>query len=200
MPTTSEIGLPIAPTRSRRKASVRGTATTWTSTRNGASDCQGFRGRGRPRTASMRCSDRRSAPSLGRVCWETAPGERVAGSTHSREMVTSACRWARRCADSGRRHLVGQLTLQECHGILRRHLLNQNPARLDMPVWVGMAETSSMHGAEAAARVARAHVRDATVTLWPDTTHSLPMERPRQIDRALLDFMAAQEPNRSSER
>ncbi|HEY5820729.1 MAG TPA: alpha/beta hydrolase [Propionibacteriaceae bacterium] len=60
-----------------------------------------------------------------------------------------------------------------------------------MPVYAALAENSFMHDAAAAAEVAQTSVRDATVRLWPGTTHSLPMERSAPLDREVLTFMAA---------
>jgi pimeloyl-ACP methyl ester carboxylesterase len=62
---------------------------------------------------------------------------------------------------------------------------------LRMPVYAALASDSFMHDSAAAARVASANVPDPTITSWPGTTHSLPMERPREIDDDLLAFFTA---------
>ena len=65
---------------------------------------------------------------------------------------------------------------------------------LSMPVYVAMAADRVMHDAAAAAQVARNSVRDLQIRNWPGTTHSLPMEVPKQLNRELLDSMAAYDP------
>jgi pimeloyl-ACP methyl ester carboxylesterase len=62
---------------------------------------------------------------------------------------------------------------------------------LPMPVYAALAGGSVMHNGGHAADVARAEIRDATVELWPDATHSLPMEQGAKLDRTILAFMAA---------
>jgi hypothetical protein len=47
-----------------------------------------------------------------------------------------------------------------------------------------------MHNGAHAAGVARAEVPDLTIELWPDATHSLPMEQAARLDRTILAFMA----------
>ncbi len=64
---------------------------------------------------------------------------------------------------------------------------------LNMPVYAALAEKSSLHDSEAAVYVAKTNVKNIDVKNWPDATHSLPMEFPEQINRELLDFMAANE-------
>jgi pimeloyl-ACP methyl ester carboxylesterase len=73
------------------------------------------------------------------------------------------------------------------------------PARLtgeqleswDFPVYLAMAENSSLDDPLAAAETARAHVKHLRDRIVPNATHSLPMEHPTEINRDLLDFMAA---------
>lgn len=62
---------------------------------------------------------------------------------------------------------------------------------LRIPVYAALAGDSFMHDAVEAVRVARATVPDLTIKNWPGATHSLPMERPREIDDELLAFFAA---------
>lgn len=64
---------------------------------------------------------------------------------------------------------------------------------LSMPVYAALAANSSLHDPIAAVRVAKANIRTIQVRNWPGATHSLPMEFPRQVDRELLNFIAANE-------
>ncbi len=68
---------------------------------------------------------------------------------------------------------------------------------LPMPVYAAMASDSVMHDSEAATKLARENVRNLRIKNWPGTTHSLPMEVSERLDRELLDFMAAHEPDDS---
>jgi pimeloyl-ACP methyl ester carboxylesterase len=61
---------------------------------------------------------------------------------------------------------------------------------LRMPVFAALAGRSVMHNGRHAADVARSEIRDATVELWPDASHSLPMEQAAELDRRILAFMA----------
>lgn len=65
-------------------------------------------------------------------------------------------------------------------------------ARLTMPVYVALASTDSMAGGDAAAERAEA-LPDGTVQVWPDTTHSLPLQAAGELEPVLLEFMAAGE-------
>lgn len=65
---------------------------------------------------------------------------------------------------------------------------------LPMPVYAAMASDSAMHDSDAASRVARENVRDLRIRTWQGATHSLPMEFPDRLNRALLDFVAAHDP------
>jgi hypothetical protein len=62
---------------------------------------------------------------------------------------------------------------------------------LGMPVYAALAGRSVMHNGAHAADVARTEISDPTVELWPDATHSLPMEESAKLDRAVLAFMAS---------
>ncbi len=64
-------------------------------------------------------------------------------------------------------------------------------AELTMPVYVGLGELSRMAGGTAAEDAARTHLPDATTRVWPDTTHSLPMQVPEALDAELTAFWAA---------
>jgi pimeloyl-ACP methyl ester carboxylesterase len=64
---------------------------------------------------------------------------------------------------------------------------------MHMPVYVALAGRSIMHDGAHAADIARAEIPDPTIELWPDATHSLPMEQSAQVDRTILAFMATHE-------
>jgi pimeloyl-ACP methyl ester carboxylesterase len=61
---------------------------------------------------------------------------------------------------------------------------------LQMPVYAALAGRSAIHDGARAADVARAGLRSPTIELWPDATHSLPMEQTAALDRTILAFMA----------
>jgi pimeloyl-ACP methyl ester carboxylesterase len=61
---------------------------------------------------------------------------------------------------------------------------------LPMPVYVGIASDSPLAGGEAGAEKARL-IPDAQVKVWPDTTHSLPMQVAPALDAELETFWAA---------
>ena len=62
---------------------------------------------------------------------------------------------------------------------------------LHMPVYAALAGRSALHNGARAAAVARAEIPDPTIELWPNATHSLPMEQTAPLDRTILAFMAA---------
>lgn len=59
---------------------------------------------------------------------------------------------------------------------------------LTMPTYVAIAENRSLAGGEKAATRARAEIPDAEVEVWPDTTHSLPMQAREAIGTRLAGF------------
>jgi pimeloyl-ACP methyl ester carboxylesterase len=61
---------------------------------------------------------------------------------------------------------------------------------LQMPVYAALAGRSAIHDGARAADVARAGLPSPTIELWPDATHSLPMEQTAALDRTILAFMA----------
>ena len=61
---------------------------------------------------------------------------------------------------------------------------------LHMPVYAALAGRSAVHDGARAADVARAELPHPTIELWPDATHSLPMEQTAALDRTILAFMA----------
>ena len=62
---------------------------------------------------------------------------------------------------------------------------------LHMPVYAALAGRSAMHDGARAADVARAELPHPTIELWPDATHSLPMEQTAALDRTILAFMTS---------
>ncbi len=65
---------------------------------------------------------------------------------------------------------------------------------LRMPVYLALAERQSMAGDSAAARASL--IQDVTVQVWPNTTHSLPMQAREGLDAALLAFWSAHDATR----
>ncbi|MGW2092686.1 alpha/beta fold hydrolase [Promicromonospora sukumoe] len=61
---------------------------------------------------------------------------------------------------------------------------------LPMPVYVAIASDSSLAGGEAAAEKARL-IPEAQVKIWPDTTHSLPMQVAPALDAELETFWSS---------
>jgi len=61
-------------------------------------------------------------------------------------------------------------------------------AKLSMPVYVALAEKSAITGEKAAENAKR--IPGATVRVWPNTTHSLPMEVPEELADDLNPFWA----------
>ncbi len=51
-----------------------------------------------------------------------------------------------------------------------------------MPVYVGIAGKDSLAGGPAAAQTARTYLPTATVRTWPETTHSFPLQVPKELD------------------
>lgn len=63
-----------------------------------------------------------------------------------------------------------------------------------MPVFVAMAGKSTLHDGAAAVVVANENVEQIQAKLWPDATHSLPMEVAAQLNGEMISFMDANEP------
>lgn len=59
----------------------------------------------------------------------------------------------------------------------------------NMPVYVAMAANSSLHDSAKAVAVAQSNIKNLQAKNWSNTTHSLPMESPKEIDAELLAFM-----------
>lgn len=71
---------------------------------------------------------------------------------------------------------------------LPKQLTDEEWASLDMPMRVDIAGTKSLAGAQDAVDRISDLRPQATVTLWPDATHSLPMQERATLDPALLEF------------
>lgn len=67
-------------------------------------------------------------------------------------------------------------------------ITQQQLQTLTMPVFVALGGKSAMHDPLAAAEIART-IKHSQVKVWPDGTHSLPMEFTAEIDQALLAFI-----------
>ncbi|MCP2262901.1 alpha/beta fold hydrolase [Promicromonospora thailandica] len=64
---------------------------------------------------------------------------------------------------------------------------------LDMPVYVGLASDGSLSGGDAAERATL--IPDARVKVWPDTTHSLPMQAADALGADLKQFWTTNDPS-----
>ena len=73
---------------------------------------------------------------------------------------------------------------------LPKRLTNNQLRGLHMPVYAALAGRSVMHKGARAADVARAQIPEPTIELWPNATHSLPMEQTASLDGSILAFMA----------
>jgi pimeloyl-ACP methyl ester carboxylesterase len=65
--------------------------------------------------------------------------------------------------------------------------------KLTMPTYVAIADRDSLAGGGAAVDRAR-RLPNGTVDMWPDTTHSLPMQAKEKLDSRLKSFWTASEP------
>lgn len=68
-----------------------------------------------------------------------------------------------------------------------RPLTGAELARLTMPTYVAIAGAQSLAGGQRAAARAK-QLATATVDVWPGTTHSLPMQVPKQLAQRLRNF------------
>ncbi|GGR54559.1 pimeloyl-ACP methyl ester carboxylesterase [Nocardioides luteus] len=68
-------------------------------------------------------------------------------------------------------------------------LTDEQMRNLKMPVYVAIASDKSLAGGEDAAKRAQ-RLPDATVKIWPETTHSLPMQVSAELDAELERFWA----------
>ena len=64
----------------------------------------------------------------------------------------------------------------------------ENIKRWDMSVYVAFAENSVLHDSNKAYENAKNNIKDIRGKVWANTTHSLPMEIPSQIDSELIRF------------
>ena len=63
----------------------------------------------------------------------------------------------------------------------------------NMPVYVAFGQNSTLHNSYKAYEIARSNINDLSGQVWPETTHSLPMEIPSLINAELLQFWNIQE-------
>ena len=70
-------------------------------------------------------------------------------------------------------------------------LSEDEASTMTMPVYVAIAEHESLAGGERAAQRAQELLPRATVKIWPDTTHSLPMQEPEALGNELEGFWSA---------
>src|SRR5690625_7792255 len=68
-------------------------------------------------------------------------------------------------------------------------LTKQQITALEVPTYVAIGEHSSLAGGQRAVEGASA-LPDATVEVWPDTTHSLPMQAGEPLNRTVLEHLA----------
>lgn len=61
---------------------------------------------------------------------------------------------------------------------------------LTMPVFVALAGRSFLKDADGSAARAGSTIPDVTVRIWPEASHSLPMEYPDEVNDAILAFLA----------
>lgn len=57
------------------------------------------------------------------------------------------------------------------------------------PTYVSLAENSGVHDSRKAMEVAKKKVKSLTLRLWPNATHSLPMEFSSELNKDVLDFI-----------
>jgi pimeloyl-ACP methyl ester carboxylesterase len=65
----------------------------------------------------------------------------------------------------------------------------------NMPVYVAFADNSALHDSKKACKKAKKYVKKIKAKVWPNTTHSLPMEISSQIDSELINFWDGEEYN-----
>lgn len=73
-------------------------------------------------------------------------------------------------------------------------LSNEQLQRWNMPVFVAMAGKSVLHDGKKAVVVANENVKDVQAKLWPEATHSLPIEVASELNLEMTNFMDAHEP------
>jgi pimeloyl-ACP methyl ester carboxylesterase len=72
-------------------------------------------------------------------------------------------------------------------------LTKEQLSGLKLPVYAALAEKSSIHDVQDAYETAVREIENLQIKIWPDATHSLPMEFTEQLDREILDFMSMNE-------
>lgn len=83
--------------------------------------------------------------------------------------------------ESGTQHFAAELPTPS-------PLSTEEAAALTMPVYVAIAGRDSMAGGNGAAEHARELLPNSTVKIWPEATHSLPMQEAEPLAEFLDDF------------
>lgn len=65
------------------------------------------------------------------------------------------------------------------------------------PVYAAFADNSTVHDSRKAMTVAEKNVEIVTARLWPNATHSLPMEYPKELDYEIIQFIEKNEIQRN---
>ncbi|MCU0493613.1 MAG: alpha/beta hydrolase [Chloroflexaceae bacterium] len=68
---------------------------------------------------------------------------------------------------------------------------NEQLKSWNMPVFVAMAGKSTLHDSTKAVAVANEHVKHVQAKLWPDASHSLPLEVASDLNKELINFLEA---------
>ena len=71
---------------------------------------------------------------------------------------------------------------------------SEQARNLGMPVYVAIASNESLAGGEKAAQHVHELIPHAQVGIWPNTTHSLPMQAAEPLTVELEDFWSQAEP------
>ena len=72
---------------------------------------------------------------------------------------------------------------------LPKEIESKQLSELDMPVYVALGGKSVLHNSQKAYDNASQNIRELTIKIWKDGTHSLPMEYSEEVSKELLDFM-----------
>ena len=81
---------------------------------------------------------------------------------------------------------------------LPKRITDDQLRALAMPLFVALGGRSGVHDGRALAAKAQALLPRATVRLWPEATHSLPLEAPAEVNAALAAFLDAADRDRPS--
>lgn len=59
----------------------------------------------------------------------------------------------------------------------------------NFPLYVAFADKSGVHDSLKAAKTAKENLKKATVRIWKNASHSLPMEYPHELDQEIIGFI-----------